>query len=120
MPNKKKAKANKAVKEIIKQQVEEVKKLPPMDRTIKREMNMDNVLIEIFWKKQAEGESYVYPHLRGVDYAIILDKGPMVTNPSVKKGRKVVMSAANYGVEVDRDEVSALSVVKPHEIMFFI
>lgn len=114
MGSKKKRSLN---KEIIKQQVEEIKKLPPKTPQ-KYEATMDNVIVECFWKKQDEKEAYQYPHVRGVDCVKIVSVGPMVKNIKFKKNVKVMVST--YGHELVRDEVSAISVIKAHEIILII
>ncbi len=101
-------------KEIIKKQVEEMKKLDP--KPIQEyQATMDNVVIEIIWNLQKEGEAYQFPHLRGIKEVIVVAVGNMVTNKSIKKGSKIFVST--FGNEIARDEVSAISVIKGHEVL---
>jgi hypothetical protein len=117
MGTKPKKSAAKAVKKMIQEKAAEVAMLPPMPK-IKREMNMDNVLVEVFWKPDTEGQPHVAPHLRGVECSKVVACGPLVNNKNIIKGAKIEL--AGRGTELDRDEVSALVVVKPHDILYFI
>lgn len=117
MGTKKKKSMAKATKQLIREQVEAIKALPPKAEQ-KYEATMDNVIIECLWNKQPENEPYQYPHNRGVDKVMVLSAGPMVNNVKIKKG--AVVSVSSYGHELVRDEVSAISVIKAHEILLFI
>lgn len=107
----------KETRKIIQEQLAVIPLLPPKKK-VKREMNMDNVLVEVFWKKDEEGKPHVAPHVRGVDYSKVICFGPLVKNKDIVKGAKVEL--AGRGTEIDRDEVSAIVIVKPHDILYFI
>lgn len=104
-------------KKIIKKQVEEIKKLDPKP-VQEYSATMDNVVIEIMWKEQEEGKAYEFPHIRGIKEVVVVAVGNMVTNKQIKKGSKVFV--ASYGHEIVRDEVSAISVIKGHEVLSII
>jgi hypothetical protein len=113
----KKKQSKRLAKEIIKQQVEEKKKLEPKAKQ-EYSATMDNVVIEIFWNEQEEGKAYEYPHLRGVKEVVVVAVGNMVTNKNLKVGSKVFI--ASFGHEIARDEVSAIAVIKGHEVLTII
>ena len=113
----KKKQSKRLAKEIIKKQVEELKKLDPKP-VQEYSATMDNVVVEIIWNEQEEGKAYERPHLRGIKEIVVVAVGNMVTNKEIKKGSKVFV--ASYGHEIARDEFSAISVIKGHEVLTII
>lgn len=113
----KKNKSKNLAKEIIQKQVEEKKKLDP--KPVQNYVaTMDNVVLEVMWNEQREGEAYEFPHLRGVKEVIVISVGNLANNKEIKVGSRVAVS--NYGHEIVRDEVSAITVIKSHEILAII
>ena len=113
----KKKQTKRLAKEIIKKQVEEMKKLDP--KPVQDYVaTMDNVVAEVIWNEQKEGEAYQFPHLRGVKEIVVLNVGNMVNNKDLKKGTRIIVSS--YGHEIVRDEVSAITIIKAHEILSII
>jgi hypothetical protein len=113
----KKKQSKRLAKDIIKKQVEEMKRLDPKPEQ-SYSATMDNVVVEILWNEHKEGTPYEYPHLRGVKEVIVLEAGPMVTNKNLKEGVKVFV--ANFGHEIVRDEISAIAVIKGHDVLSII
>lgn len=109
---------------IINEEIERSKQLPNKN-VGKLKALADNVIIEIFWNEPAptkEGERFVYtaPHLRGVKFIKVLSVGALV-NESRQTADRVsigdIIQTPGMGFEVDRDEVSAICIIKGHDIM---
>ena len=86
---------------------------------------LDNVIIEIVWNEPVEvkeGEHFVYvaPHIRGVKFIKVLSVGPTV-NKSREADDQIeigqIITTPGMGFEVDRDEVSAICIIKGHDVM---
>jgi len=119
MPNKKAAKAKKAAKKIIKQVVEEQKLLPNRAH-LAYTANMDNIIFEANFKEDSqydENNKYVPTHMRDVENYIVTSVGPLVNNPALKKGSKIIPIGPGKIVALEWDEYSLCGSIKPHDII---
>ena len=119
MPKKKTAKANKAAKKAIKKVVEEQKLLPNRAH-LNYIANMDNVIFEANFKEEAqydEAGKYVPVHLREVTTYVVSSVGPMVNNPALKKGVKIIPIGQGKITVLEYDEHSMTGSIKPHDII---
>lgn len=119
MPKKKVAKAKKAAKKIIQQQVEEQKLLPARQH-LSYTANMDNIIFEATFKETSqfdENNKYVPVHLREIVSHIVVSVGPMVNNPALKKGAKIIPIGPGKVNVLEVDENSLVGSIKPHDII---
>lgn len=119
MPNKKAAKKNKAAKKIIAQVVEEQKLLPTRQH-LQYTANMDNIIFEATFKEESqfdENNKYVPVHLREITSHVVTSVGPMVNNPALKKGAKIIPIGPGKVNVLEVDENSLVGSIKPHDII---
>lgn len=119
MPKKKTSKANKAVKKIVKEKIEKQKLLPNRAH-LNYIANMDNVIFEANFKEEAqcdENNKYVPVHLREVTTHVVSSVGPMVNNPALKKGVKIIPIGQGKITVLEYDEYGMTGSIKPHDII---
>lgn len=119
MGTKKGKSAAKAAKKIIKQMVEEQKLLPARAH-LSYTANMDNVIFEATFKESSqfdENNKYVPAHLREIVSHVVTSVGPLVNNPALKKGAKIIPIGPGKVNVLELDELGLVGSIKPHDII---
>lgn len=109
----------KATKKIIEQKVEEAKLLP-VRQHLSYTANMDNIIFEATFKEESqfdENNKYVPVHLREIVSHVVTSVGPMVNNPNIKKGTKIIPIGPGKVNVLEVDENSLVGSIKPHDII---
>ena len=82
--------------------------------------NMDNIIFESKFKEGSgidEKGKYVMAHLREVEANVILSVGPMVTNPAMVVGAKIIPIGPGKISVLEVDEEGMIGSIKPHDIL---
>jgi len=116
---KKKKATAKAVKKAVAIKVEE-QKLMPARAGLVYKANMDNIIFEASFKDGSQKDElgkYVPAHLREASKSLILSVGPIVNNPTMKKGANIVPVGTGKITILEVDEAGYVGSIKPHDIL---
>lgn len=94
--------------------------LMPKREGLKYTANMDNIIFEATFKKETAKDAlgkYVAPHLRTVDTHIVTSVGPIVNNPAMKKGARIIPVGPGKITVLEVDEDGFVGSIKPHDIL---
>jgi hypothetical protein len=119
MGTKKSKSVAKATKKIIKEKVEEAKLLPTR-AGLSYTANMDNIIFEATFKEESQFDElgkYVPVHLREITAHVVSSVGPLVNNPNIKKGTKIIPIGPGKVNVLEVDENSLIGSIKPHDII---